>query len=156
MMKKQDEPIVVEGGFNTTIKNVWEAITILDEMKQWFFFNITSFEPIVGFETRFVVQVEDRIFPHLWKITEVIPLKKISYEWRFEGYSGIGSSSFELQEAGHQTKLRLTFKTLEKFPDNVPEFKRESGVAGWTYFIKESLKEYLEKSKKQKTKTELA
>ncbi len=38
----------------------------------------------------------------------------------------------------------LFFMAVEKFPDNIPEFKRESDVAGWNYFIKDSLKEFLE------------
>ena len=144
-MKKMDEPIVVEQTFETCIENVWDAITILDKMKQWFFDNISSFEPVVGFETRFVIQVEDRIFPHLWKLTEVVPKKKITYDWKYEGYPGSSIVVFELFENGNWTKLRLTSTVVENFPDNIPEFKRESGIQGWSYFIKKSLKEYLEK-----------
>ncbi len=145
-MKKTEDPIVVEQIFDTSVKNVWEAITILDKMKQWFFENIASFEAIVGFETRFVVQVEDRIFPHLWKLTAVVPMKKITYDWRYEGYSGSSIVTFELIEEGIQTKLRLTSTVVEDFPDNIPEFTRESGVIGWTYFIQKSLKEYLKEN----------
>ncbi|MDO5979343.1 SRPBCC family protein [Flavivirga spongiicola] len=144
-MKNIEEPIIVEQTFNASLENVWDAITVLDKMIKWFFPNISSFEPVVGFETGFVIQVEDRIFPHLWKLTEVIPMKKIAYEWKFEGYPGSAISLFELMEEHYQTKLKLTFTVVENFPDNIPEFKRESGVAGWNYFIKESLKEYLEK-----------
>ncbi len=144
-MKNTDDPIVVEQTFDTSIENVWTAITVLDKMKQWFFDNITSFEPVVGFETRFVIQIEDRIFPHLWKLTEVVPKKKITYDWRYEGYPGSEIVVFELIEEYNRTKLRLTSTVVEKFPDNIPEFKRESGVEGWSYFIKKSLKEYLEK-----------
>ena len=144
-MKNKDKPIIVEQNFNSSIEIVWDAITILDKMKQWFFSNIASFEPVVGFETRFVIEVEDRIFPHLWKLTEVIPQKKITYDWRYEGYPGSSIIVFQLIEEGAQTKLRLTATVVENYPDNIPEFKRESGVEGWSYFIKKSLKEYLEK-----------
>ena len=147
-MENMEEPIVVEQIFDTSVENVWDALTLCDKMKQWFFPNIESFEPVAGFETRFIVQVEDRIFPHLWKVTEVVPKKKISYEWRFEGYLGSGISVYELEKLDNQTKLRLTFSILEKFPDNIPEFKRESGVIGWNYFIKESLRGFLESSNK--------
>ena len=34
---------------------------------------------------------------------------------------------------------------MEDFPDDIPEFKRESDVEGWTFFISKSLKEFLEK-----------
>ncbi len=30
------------------------------------------------------------------------------------------------------------------FFENIPEFKRESCIEGWTYFIKKRLKEFLE------------
>lgn len=144
-MIKLDDPIIIEQTFNSSLENVWDAISVLEKMKKWFFNNIASFEPKVGFETRFVVQVEDRIFPHLWKLTEVIPKKKITYDWRYEGYPGISIVVFELFEEADKTTLRLTSTLVESFPDNIPEFKRESGVEGWTYFIKKSLKEYLEK-----------
>ena len=95
-MKKADEPIVVEQIFDTSKENVWDAITVLDQMKQWFFDNIDSFEPVAGFETRFVIKVEDRIFPHVWKLTEVVPLKRITYDWRYDGYPGSSIVVFEL------------------------------------------------------------
>ena len=36
-MRKTDEPIIVEQTFDTSIDKVWNAVTKLDEMKQWFF-----------------------------------------------------------------------------------------------------------------------
>jgi len=143
-MKKTDKSIIVEQLFDSSIENVWKAITELAKMKRWFFDNIPSFNPTVGFETRFVVQVEDRVFPHLWKLTEVVPMKKITYDWRYEGYQGRSIVIFELIKEVHQTKLKLTSTAIESFPDNIPEFTRESGVQGWNYFIKKSLKGYLD------------
>jgi len=142
-MNSTGEPIIVEQYFDTSIENVWNALTVIDEMTQWYFPNIPSFEPIEGFTTTFTVQVEDRIYPHLWKIIEVIPMKKIAYEWKIDGYSGSSISLFELSEERNQTKLILTATVVEKFPDNIPEFKRESAVAGWNYLINESLRNYL-------------
>ncbi|MBD3224189.1 MAG: SRPBCC domain-containing protein [Caldithrix sp.] len=145
-MPKTEEPIVVEQTFNTSVENVWSAITTLHEMKQWFFENIPSFNPVVGFETRFVVKVGDRIFPHIWKLTEVEPYRRITYDWRYEGYTGRAYVTFELFPQGEQSRLRLTFKAVEPFPEYIPEFKRESGVEGWKYFINKRLKNYLEAS----------
>jgi len=50
---------------------------------------------------------------------------------------------FELFEQDTLTKLRLTEKIKESFPEDIPEFSRASGVEGWKYFINESLKNYL-------------
>ena len=145
-MKKTDEPVIVEQIFNTSIDKVWNAITELDQMTQWFFENIPSFKPEVGFETRFDVHVEDKIFPHLWKITEVIPMEKITYNWHYEGYAGDAYVTFELFELNDQTKLRLTNTVVESFSEDIPEFSRKMTIEGWSYFIKASLKEYLDKS----------
>lgn len=144
-MRKEDEPIVVEQTFNRSCDKVWKAITEADEMRQWFFDNIPAFKAEAGFETQFTVHNEGRDFLHLWKVTDVVPGKKLEYDWRFEGYAGDGFSRFELFEQADSTKLRLTFQARESFPQDVPEFKRESGVAGWDYFIRTSLKAYLEK-----------
>jgi hypothetical protein len=51
---------------------------------------------------------------------------------------------FELFKQNNVTKLKLTHQVQESFPEDVPEFSRESGVKGWSYFIKKSLKQFLE------------
>lgn len=142
-MKTSDDPIVVEQTFNTPLDAVWKAITETDEMRQWYFENIPSFKPQVGFETRFMVQSGDRDFLHMWKVTEAVPRKRISYDWRFQGYPGMSSAAFEILDNKGSTMLRLTVTVLEDFPDDIPEFKRESCVDGWKYFINGRLKAYL-------------
>ena len=144
-MKKDEEPIIVEQTFNTSREAVWNAITDIGQMRQWYFENIPSFKPEVGFETQFNVQSQDRNFLHMWKVTEVVPLKMISYNWKFEGYPGDSVVTFELFQQENLIKLRLTDRVLESFPGDIPEFARESGVEGWTFFIKKRLKEFLEK-----------
>ncbi len=143
-MKKSDDPIVVEETFDKPVETVWKAITEVDQMRQWYFDNIPDFKPELGFQTRFNVHNQGRDFMHIWKVLEVSPPKMIKYTWRFEEYEGDGFVVFELFEQGKQTRLKLTCEVLEDFPDDIPEFKRESGVAGWKYFINQSLKAFLE------------
>jgi uncharacterized protein YndB with AHSA1/START domain len=145
-MKKNEEPIIVEQFFNASIESVWNAITNVDQMRQWYFENIPSFKAEVEFETQFNVQSQERNFLHMWKVTEVVPMKKIVYNWKYEGYPGNSFVVFELFEENNSTKLRLTHQVTESFPQDIPEFLRESGVEGWTFFIKKSLKEFLEKN----------
>ena len=144
-MKKNEEPIIVEQTFNTSVDTVWNAITQIDQMRQWYFENIPSFKPEVGFETQFNVKRQDRNFMHLWKVTEVVPKKMIAYNWKYDGIRGNSFVEFELFDENQMTKLRLTHQVLEDFPDDIPEFKRESGLEGWKFFIGKSLKEFLEK-----------
>jgi uncharacterized protein YndB with AHSA1/START domain len=145
-MKKDEEPIIVEETFNTSIEKVWSAITEIDRMRQWYFKDIPAFKPEVGFETKFDVRSQDRIFPHVWKVTEVVPLRMIAYNWKYGGYQGDSNVVFELFQQDNSTTLRLTHRVLESFSGNIPEFSRESGVEGWTFFIKKSLKDFLAKN----------
>jgi uncharacterized protein YndB with AHSA1/START domain len=142
-MTHTEKPVVIEQIFNVSKENLWRAITEVKQMTQWFFENIESFQPKIGFKTRFVVENEGRKFPHLWTIIEIEPCKKITYNWKYEGYEGDSIVTFELIEQENNTKLRLTHQVLENFPQNIPEFKRENCLDGWNYFIKERLTSYL-------------
>lgn len=74
-----------------------------------------------------------------------MPLKMLAYNWKYECISRDSFVKFELFEENKMKKLRLTHQVLEDFPDEIPEFNGESFVEGWTFFIKISLKEFLEK-----------
>lgn len=139
----ENAPIVVVEVFDQTPARVWEAITQLDQMHQWYFDNIPAFKAEVGFSTEFTVACGGREFPHLWTVTEVVPQSRLVYDWRFGGYPGDSFVSFELFEEEGGTRLRLTHQVREPFPQDIPEFKRESCLGGWTYFINERLKAYL-------------
>jgi uncharacterized protein YndB with AHSA1/START domain len=139
------EPVVVERVYNSPVNRVWSALTELKKMQQWYFPMLTEFEPEVGFETRFDVKHSGKVFPHIWKVTEVIPNKKISYEWRFDNYPGNSVVSFELFDMGDQTKIVCTHTGLETFKGDVnPDLARHNFVEGWTHFIGTALKNYVE------------
>lgn len=143
-MKITDKPVIVEEMLNTSPKKVWNAITYIKEMKKWYFEMLPDFKPKVGFKTEFDVQSEGRNFHHIWEISEVIPLKKIVYIWTFTEYTGSSYVKFELVKVGNKTKLIVTSVVTEDFPSNIPEFETESCIAGWEYFIKLRLKNFLE------------
>lgn len=143
-MKKTDPPVIVEETFDVSPAVLWAAVTEPRQMRLWFFENIESFEPRTEFETRFVVENDGRKFVHLWKITKVEPLKKITYNWKYEGYPGDSFVTFEISEQGQKTRLKLVHTFTEDFPEGIPEFTRESCFGGWRYFINESLRGYLD------------
>ncbi|PKQ65283.1 ATPase [Labilibaculum manganireducens] len=142
-MSDRSQPIIIEQSFNKLKEEVWSAITDPNKMRKWFFENIPDFIPKVGFETRFNVDAGERQFMHIWKITEVIPFEKIVYNWRYENMYGNAFVSFELFDGDIETLLRLTNLGLETFPQDIPEFSRESCTDGWQYFINKRLKEFL-------------
>lgn len=144
-MDMKTDPIVVEQTFNAPIAAVWKAITDAEQMRQWFFEPMEDFEPEPGFETRFNVHNEGQDYLHVWNITEVVPEKRIAYEWRYEGLPGNSIVIWELSEIPDGTKLVLTHEVHEPFPKDDPAFSRESGLAGWEYFIQQSLKAFLER-----------
>ena len=148
-MKTSEEPVILEADFNCPHYALWDALTDPKQMRQWFFGNIPHFKPFVGFKTEFMVDAGERKFLHQWEITEVKPLEKIAWRWRYKGYAGAAQSVFELQAKPQGTKqiahLRLSFPVEEDFADDIPEFERESCVGGWTYFLGE-LRAYVEKA----------
>ena len=144
-MKKSDEPIIVEQTFSVSVESVWDALTVIEQMRKWYFNNIPEFKPETGFETQFNVQSGDRNFLHKWKVTKVQPLKMIEYSWEFEDYPGKSTSAFELVKENNLTKLKLTIMILEDFPEDIPEFARESCMGGWNYFINQNLRDFLER-----------
>lgn len=143
-MKTSDPPVVVAYKVNTTVQKAWSAITDLSEMRQWYFDQINEFKPEVGFKTKFVVHVEDRTFTHLWEVTEVIPKQRITYNWKYLEYPGSGDVTFELIPSQKSLMIKLITTVIENYPDHIPEFKRESCIQGWEYFIGQNLKTYLE------------
>jgi uncharacterized protein YndB with AHSA1/START domain len=140
-----NEPIVIERVFNAPINTVWEAISNRDEMKKWYF-DLAAFKPEPGFEFSFTAGKDGKKFLHLCKVTEAIPGKKLSYDWRYEGYEGNSNVTFELFPEGDKTKLILTHIGLDTFPVTTDkDFAKENFVAGWTHIIHTSLKKFLEK-----------
>jgi len=139
----KDETIVKEVLLNVSTSKVWKAITNTEDMKLWYF-DISEFKPTVGFEFQFEGGKDDKSYLHFCKITEVIPGKKLSYSWRYDGYPGNSLVTFELFEEGNRTKLKLTHEGIESFGTENPDLARENFVEGWNQIIGTSIKEYLE------------
>ena len=138
-------PVTVEQTFDTSIYQLWATLTDVNRMRQWFFSDIPDFKPEVGFATEFNVQSESRNFLHQWEVTEAEPRKRLSLKWKYGGYPGQSKVTFELFQENHLVRLRLTHKGWENFPQDIPEFKRESCLGGWQYFIQNSLYEWFNK-----------
>ena len=138
------EPLVKEIILNASIQKVWKAITDKDEMKNWYF-ELDEFKPEVGFEFQFYGETESCRYLHLCKVTEVITEKKITYSWKYDGYSGNSHVTFELFKDGDKTRLKLTHDGAETIPNDVPDLSKENFLKGWDHIIDISLKEYLEK-----------
>lgn len=144
-MKTSEPRIIVRTEIEGSLAVVWKALTDLDQMLQWYFDNIPTFEAREGFETSFVIENEGRTFTHNWKVLQVTAEKQLSKEWTFSEYPGVSVSHFKLAaKEGGKVDVLVEVEVLEDFPNDIPEFKRESCEGGWNYFLISRLKPFVE------------
>lgn len=141
---KTTEPFVIERLLNAPVATVWKAITNKEEIKKWYF-ELTEFEPEVGFEFSFTGGTEGKSYLHLCKVTAADKEKKLAYAWHYDGYKGNTEVTFELFAEGDKTRLLLTHTGLNTLPKNNKDFAYENFEEGWAHIIGKSLSEYLER-----------
>src|SRR5689334_12149677 len=137
------EAVVIERTFNASLPKVWQALTDVDQMREWYF-DLKEFKAEVGFEFEFVVEHESNTYHHLCRVTKVVPQKKIAYTWRYKGQPGDSLVTIELFPESNMTRLRLTHEGLESFP-KTPAYARKNFEAGWTAIIGTELKKFVER-----------
>jgi uncharacterized protein YndB with AHSA1/START domain len=142
----ETKAVLLERLLDAPVSSVWQAITDKDEMKKWYF-DLPEFKAEVGFKFQFVgckENGEDSVeYVHLCEVTEVIPEKRLTYSWCYDGYSGISFVTFELFEADEKTLLRLSHKGIESFPKENPDFAIHNFEEGWSQIIGRSLIDFL-------------
>jgi uncharacterized protein YndB with AHSA1/START domain len=136
------EPLLIERTFNAPIDLVWHTISTPEGMKHWFF-ELKAFEAEVGFQFSFTGGKDGQTFLHLCTVAEVVVQKRLSFTWRYDGYTGNSLVVIELFPEGRGTRVRLTHHGLETFP-TIPIFDRANFNMGWTHIIGTSLKEAVE------------
>lgn len=140
----QSEIVSVRESFNVHAGVLWQSITEPNQMRQWFFSEITDFKPEEGFETQFDVSFDGRTFRHIWKIIEVVPGEKIVYDWSYAGYEGRAKVTFKVYASSAGSSLVIDHEIMDSFSTDEPAFSLAATKAGWEYFLSENLKEYLE------------
>ena len=140
-------PLILHHDYAASKQKIWTALTELDQLREWFFKEIPEFRAEQGFTVAFDIKAPSRTFRHQWTLTEVEPPHRITFRWSYEDIDGLGYVTFELAEIEeNKTRCTIINTTVDSFPQEYPEFKRESGIAGWTYFLKDRLKSHLEKT----------
>ncbi|MEN3322690.1 SRPBCC domain-containing protein [Mariniflexile soesokkakense] len=136
--------VIVERVFDADKAMVWKTLKEKELMKQWYF-GVEEFKTVIGFKFEFWGGEKGaKQWKHLCVITEVIPEKKLTYSWKYEGYSGMSYVTFELFEAENGTKLKLTHTGIDTFPADIPELAIHNFEKGWKQAINVSLKALLE------------
>lgn len=139
--------VIIERTLNAPVARVWDALTNVEQMRQWYF-DLKEFRPEVGFEFEFVVEHEGNSYHHLCKVTKVIPQKTIAYTWRYKGEPGDSLVTIALFAEGDKTRLKLMHEGIETFP-KTPAYARKNFEAGWTTIIGSELKQFVEKGEQQ-------
>ena len=137
--------IIIERTFQTPTMEVWNALTVNDQMKQWYF-DLEEFKPEIGFGFRFIGGTENNKYVHVCEVTEVEIGRRLSYSWRYEGYAGVSFVTFRLIHEDDLTKLILIHDGLETLPKSNLDFARNNFVAGWTEIIGKNLAGFLNKN----------
>ena len=135
-------PVIVEQTYNAPVTRVWEAITDANQMREWYF-DLPDFKPEVGFEFQFTGGTEIKQYLHLCKVTEVIPERKLSHRWRYDGYEGNSEVTWELFPEDDGTRVKLTHSGLNTFPP-IADFAASNFNMGWNEILGKNLKNFVE------------
>ena len=135
-----DIPLIKDFEYNVTIHQVWQALTDIRKLKEWYFPQLQKFKPVVGY--KFYFDDSSSEYHKEWIVTKVEKDKTFAHSWAYIGYPGTSEVIFDLFANGNKTILRVTHKGLETFP-NHPHFRRERFESGWDNLLGQNLKHLL-------------
>jgi uncharacterized protein YndB with AHSA1/START domain len=135
-----DTTFVLEQVYNAPAREVWQALTDENRMKEWYFPQLMKFKPIEGFE--FVFFNDESPYQKEWRVTKVEDGKLLAHSWIYKGFPGSSEVTFELFEEGNKSRLKLTHTGLSSFPNDA-HFSRHRFEDGWRQILGINLKSNL-------------
>lgn len=142
-MKPSDPPVIVEKFVEVPIEKLWNSVTDLAQMQEWFFGELTEFRPEIGFTTGFTVDHAGKSYIHQWKLTEVTAPSRMVIDWQYKDCDGRGLVEWDLASLEAGSTITVTNSIIEEFPRDDPAFARESCEEGWKYLM-DRLKSHVE------------
>lgn len=139
--------IRLETTIDASPSEVWAALTGLSQVQEWFFTEIGAFEPRIGFEHQFAVDVEGQSINHSMLVRQVVQDRRLALKWGYLDHVPVSSDvHWDLLEEGESTRVQLFQQPMApyffyKTGDGI--FSREAAVAGWTHFLN-ALKQHVE------------
>ena len=129
---------------NAPIEKVWNALTVKEQMKNWYF-DVPDFEPKIGNNFSFYGGDENEEYHHFCEIVDLIPNEKLKHSWTYPEISKEKTLvKWELKPENEGTIVTLTHKGLEAFEHLGENFKIHSFRKGWEDIVGKSLKEFVE------------
>lgn len=129
------ESVKVDVHLNSTIDQVWQALTTSETLSKWMMFKSNTFKPELGHEFQFSgAQGYDQTIE--CRVMEIEEPNRLAYSWSAPGVDGELSETqvkFTLSEADGGTNLSLVQSGFK------PEATQELGgaKAGWSYMLAE-------------------
>ena len=136
-------PVTVQRVFTASAERIWQALTMPDLMKQWYF-DLPGFKAEVGYSFEFVGGPPEKEYRHICRVTEVKQNARLAYTWRYDGYAGCSTVLFELLPQDGGTLVRVTHTDLDTFPQDNPHLLAHNFQAGWDDIIVRSLAGFLD------------
>jgi uncharacterized protein YndB with AHSA1/START domain len=135
-----DGPVVMEQVYDAAVDTVWRALSNPQAMRQWYFPQLKTFEPVAGSDFEFTDDGSQ--YKKEWRVTEFVTGSKLAHSWNYKGYPGSSEVTFELVPEGEKTRLKLTHTGIGSFPKD-PHFARHRFEDGWQQILGRNLREYL-------------
>ena len=136
-----DNPLVKSFSYNAPVEKLWQALTVINKMRKWYFPQLQKFEPVKGYKFQF--EDDGSQFQKEWTVTKVVHGKTLAHSWAYKGYKGMSEVIFDLSTEAEITILRVTQTGLDSFP-NDPHFKRERFESGWDNLLGQNLRRVLD------------
>lgn len=138
----KDQTIIEEIAVNAKIEKVWEAITIPEKMKKWYF-EMHNFKLERG-NVFYFYEPNGTNFKHVCKVIDVVPGKRIRHSWSYPEYSkGISILTWKLTAKENVTYIKLSHSGIENFSDAGSDLAYENFKAGWQEIVQKCLPEFL-------------
>jgi len=136
------EPVVKEIVINAPVARVWKALTEPEQIIKWLM-PPENFKPETGNEFKMMGNNKGVSIPHVCKIVEIVPEKKLTYTWAVEDMLSDTLVTYELEDLGDKTNLTLTHSGWDKVTLVKSPATRDDYNNGWEQVIP-GLKKYVE------------
>ena len=140
----QDSSINIERTYHSSVAKIWEALTDVSKMRDWYF-DIPDFRLEQGASFRFFESGTARRFAHYGVILHIDAMKELCHSWSYpEQSKGESILTWQLIPRGSATIVRLQHKGLDSFADAGEDFSMAKFRKGWEDILGRSLATYLE------------
>ncbi len=125
-----------------TAKQIWEALTVKENMKKWYF-DIPDFTTEIGAKFEFY-ESEAKEYLHRCEVMQCIKEELFQHTWTHPNESkGSSVVTWKIEERNEHRAVTLTHSGLESFVDGGDKFKPENYQMGWDAIVKNNLRNFL-------------